>query len=190
MSTRRGSLAITVASDGKIIAIGGYGDHKRLDSVEFFDWAEKKWRLAPPMNSRRSKLGAAMSLKGDEIYAIGGWDGEKNLETVEKFTLETQCWEYVQPMSKCRSFMGTCFVPGDSMNNRLIVIGGTNGAVDWRSAEAYNPTSGSWSSLPPMRHRRFGLGAVGIENTLIVAGGCDDEGEGVLDSVELLRFGL
>eukprot|EP00746_Dinoflagellata_sp_MGD_P050011 gnl/MRDRNA2_/MRDRNA2_224738_c0_seq1.p1 gnl/MRDRNA2_/MRDRNA2_224738_c0~~gnl/MRDRNA2_/MRDRNA2_224738_c0_seq1.p1 ORF type:complete len:176 (+),score=26.52 gnl/MRDRNA2_/MRDRNA2_224738_c0_seq1:77-529(+) len=69
------------------------------------------------------------------------------------------------------------------MDDKLYAIGGLNCQEDevLDSVEVFDPSTGLWSSLPPMRAAREGHAAVAIDSKLYVIGGWDMASTEVFD---------
>lgn len=65
----------------------------------------------------------------------------------------------------------------------LYAVGGHDGPLVRKSVEAYNPESGTWSSVNDMALCRRNAGVVAMNNLLYVVGG--DDGSSNLASVEV-----
>ena len=71
-------LATVQLPDGRIAAIGGYGDTSgTLDAVELYNALTKKWTAGPSLPTPTSNFAAAVGTDGS-VYAIGGLS---NLDT-------------------------------------------------------------------------------------------------------------
>jgi len=91
MPTARYLLGVATASNGRIYAIGGYGDITHLATVEEYDPATDTWVTRASMPTPRSGLGVAAASNG-KIYAIGGINSQGALTTVEEYDPVTDTW--------------------------------------------------------------------------------------------------
>jgi influenza virus NS1A-binding protein len=87
MIMRRDELSVAFGPDGKIYAIGGFGqatdaedggksDEQSclcLKEAERYNFDTEQWEMLPPMRESRRALAAVVLPDG--IYAIGGYDG-------------------------------------------------------------------------------------------------------------------
>lgn len=74
---------------------------KVLNTVECFDFKEKKWSNIAPMIIARKMVGSAV-LDG-QLYAVGGVNTEyADLVTVECFSPCTGQWTSVASLNKCK----------------------------------------------------------------------------------------
>lgn len=85
-----------------------------ISTVEIYDPAENRWRLAESMSTTRSRVAVAV-LQG-KLYAIGGYNGLERLATVEVFEPDCKKWKRVASISRPRSALGSAV-----LNNKLYV---------------------------------------------------------------------
>ena len=80
---------------------------KILNSVEYYDFHERKWRNIAPMNVAKKYVGAAI-LDG-QLYAVGGVNQEfSDLATVECYSPSSSQWQSIAPMEKCKGDEKVC----------------------------------------------------------------------------------
>lgn len=69
------------------------------------------------------------------------------------------------------------------LSGRLFIIGGEDDEeVVLNSVECYDPSTGNWQAVAPMRHERKYAAACTSNDRIYVFGGCD--GEDTLQSIE------
>lgn len=151
MPTCRRFLAAT-ALQGKIYAVGGEDDRfMALNNFESFVDDVGVWETLPPMPTRRRGL-ASVVIRG-KLYAVGGGQASTqkspSLQTVERFDMEANIWEAVPSMHTPRMFLAAV-----SLNGKLCVLGGSDGAQALRSIETFEESVADWKQLPPMPARR------------------------------------
>ena len=74
---------------------------KVLNTVECFDFKEKKWTYTAPMIIARKMVGSAV-LDG-QLYAVGGVNNDyTDLVTVECYSPSTGQWTSVASLNKCK----------------------------------------------------------------------------------------
>ena len=125
MPTARDSLS-TIAIGGKIYAIGGVPDPRRLtvlSTVEVYDPTTDSWGTKADMPTRRFSPATA-AVEG-KIYVIGGVDfletgRPKDLSAVEVYSPRTDTWERKADMPTPRSLANNAPV----INGKIYVIGG------------------------------------------------------------------
>ncbi len=71
-----------------IYVIRGYRKGDRLNTLQSYDMALKKWTNLPPMEEKRA--GHAVCLQGDRIIVAGGHNGSEYLETCEAFDTKSK----------------------------------------------------------------------------------------------------
>lgn len=163
---RRWPAAATVAANGDIYVIGGYGQSGDLDRVEALTPGESSWRLAPSLNLGRSYLGAA-SLRDGRIFAIGGirvppYSDIFFLNKVEVYDTtriypasgeyissvkdigRQSVWGSINWTADLPTGTGVEFQTQSSVNN-----------IDWSEWSSPYATSGSQITSPPGRYIRY-----------------------------------
>merc|ERR1712216_398015 len=106
-----------------------------------------------------------------KLYVFGGTDSEQQLAaTAECFDLGFLRWEPLPPMATARSEAAAAPLP--SSGGQLCIVGGSSASVQTLSAaEAFDPASGRWSSLPPMPTARSQCTVVAMDGVVYVVGG-------------------
>jgi N-acetylneuraminic acid mutarotase len=188
MPSKRGS-PVAVAAGDKIYVIGGVSllpgstdiamsfntPQASVGTVEEYDPATNTWRERSPMPTPRNH--AAIGAVNGKIYVIGGRVGAAfialatDVSVVEEYDPATDKWSAPRTrMPTARSALGAGVI-----NGRIYVAGGefqdSHMMATFRSVEAYDPASNSWSILPSMPVSRHGLAAGVIGNRLILVGG-------------------
>lgn len=166
MPTARVALGVA-ASNGKIYAIGGLPDGKK---VEEYDPATDTWRSRADMPTSRSSVGVVTASNG-KIYAIGG-QGSGLLATVEEYDPATDMWRSRADMSVTRENPGVVA----ASNGKVYAIGGQHGFEYLRIVEEYDPATNTWTSGASMPTGRTSLGVVEASNGKLYAiGGYDGD---------------
>jgi len=146
LAQARSYLALC-ACKGSIYALGGR-DRKRDSgprahlSVECFDLYSESWVPAPDMQTGRLGLTASHLAHpdGDDyVYACGGSDGADVLCSVERYNIREGCWSAAPPMGTPRLGHAAAV-----FNNKLYVIGGTDGKEPLDTFECFDPDVGQW----------------------------------------------
>jgi N-acetylneuraminic acid mutarotase len=196
MPTKRGA-AVAAAVGDKIYVIGGAASspgeaflhpqraHHSVGTVEEYDPATDSWRARAPMPTPRNH--AVAGVVNGKIYVIGGRigtafisAGSSNVDVVEEYDPTKDEWG--PPRSKmptARSAMAA-----GVYDSRIYVCGGESQDArmmqTFRAFEAYDPSSNTWSVLPPMSVPRHGLAGGVIGNRLhFVSGSVQSAGTGV-----------
>ena len=192
----------TLLTSGGIVVIGGAPlNDEPLASMEQLAPSMITgggWRMLPSMSTGRIRFSAAV-LRGGFIVVAGGWAEKRYYRSAEIFNPRTRTWSALPPMAHERSATGTAVLDG-----QLVVIGGWDGKNALDSVEVLTlplddggltssdggcASGGArWTTLPPMRAKRWGCAAVARNGRLIVAGGKDKDpgvsGAHALDTVE------
>ena len=200
MPSKRGSPVAAVVGD-KIYVIGGVGlaagasedflgfktPQGVVGTVEEFDPAKNTWRERSPMPTPRNHT-AAGAING-KIYVVGGRVGAafiglaSDISVVEEYDPATDKWGAPRSrMPTARSALGS-----GVYNGRMYIAGGEfqdpHMMATFRSVEAYEPATDTWSIMPPMPVSRHGLAAGMIGNKLILVGGdIQSSGTGIMAS--------
>jgi N-acetylneuraminic acid mutarotase len=188
MPSKRGS-PVAAAVGEKIYVIGGVSlppgstdiavsptvPHASVGTVEEYDPESNTWRERSPMPTPRNH--AAIGVVNGKIYVIGGRVGAafiglaSDTSVVEEYDPATDKWSATRArMPTTRSALGYAVI-----NGRIYVAGGEfqdpHMMATFRSVEAYDPASNTWSVMPPMPVSRHGLAAGAIGNRLLLVGG-------------------
>ncbi|XP_056622637.1 gigaxonin [Triplophysa dalaica] len=155
-----------VSAEGFLFAIGGMDENKTvLSSGEKYDPETNTWTSIPAMMQARQHFGIA-ELDG-MIYVLGGENNETEvLLTMEVYDPHCNVWRTQPKMTTVRKF-GSCA----TMKKRLYVMGGGSYGKVYDSVEYYQPKTQQWTSVCPLKERRFGAVACGIAQELYVFGG-------------------
>uniref|UniRef100_A0A7S4UN90 Attractin/MKLN-like beta-propeller domain-containing protein n=1 Tax=Alexandrium monilatum TaxID=311494 RepID=A0A7S4UN90_9DINO len=110
----------------------------------------------------------ALMLTG-KIYVCGGVDSSTVLGTVECYDLHAGKWVRPQPKRMRRPRGGAAFCVS---GGRFWCAGGAHYGAGWlNSLERFDPWSGEWEVMPPMKTARIYASMVAIEGFLYVCGG-------------------
>ena len=200
MPSKRGSPVAAVVGD-KIYVIGGATTlpgttdpaispatpQLCLGTVEEYDPEKNTWRERNPMPTPRNHTTAGVV--NGKIYVLGGRVGAAfialatDISVVEEYDPATDKWGTPRArMPTARSAVGS-----GVYNGRVYVAGGefqdTHMMATFRSVEAYDPATNSWTIMPSMPVSRHGLAAGVIGNRLILVGGdVQSSGNGIAAS--------
>eukprot|EP00913_Durusdinium_trenchii_P014403 g13509.t1 len=131
------AAAAAAACGGQVYVIGGRDGFQCLDSVERFDPVARRWRLQASLRSAR--LGAAACVLGGGIYVIGGKGGGRVLDSVERLEHENSFWEILPSLHARRYRCASAAAHG--------------------RVYRFDPATGTWEPLPPMKVPRKFCGA-------------------------------
>uniref|UniRef100_A0A0C9RXD3 TSA: Wollemia nobilis Ref_Wollemi_Transcript_6185_1785 transcribed RNA sequence n=1 Tax=Wollemia nobilis TaxID=56998 RepID=A0A0C9RXD3_9CONI len=139
-----------VSVNQKLVLIGGWHPSKweAMRSVFVYDFSFGSWRQGADMPTLRSFFACSVSPDG-RVCVAGGHDDCKNaLRASEAYNVEEDQWEILPPMSQERD---EC--QGVYLDAKFYVISGytteSQGRFE-RSAEVFDPSTGSWSRLENM----------------------------------------
>jgi len=188
MPTKRGS-PVAAAVGNKIYVIGGatllpgasetaldfHAPQHSLGTVEEYDPAENSWRERSPMPTPRNHT--SIGVVNGKIYVIGGRVGaafiseSTDVSVVEEYDPATDKWSSPRSrMPTARSALGY-----GVYNGRIYIAGGEfqdpHMMATFKTVEAYDPATDSWSILPSMPVSRHGLAAGVVGNKFILVGG-------------------
>jgi len=197
MPVKRGAAVAATVGD-KMYVIGGvttqpwaketYLDfttpQRGLGTVQEYDPKTNTWRERTPMPTPRNH--AAIGVVNGKVYVIGGRVGAAFISLAS----DTSLVEVYDPAAD------TWGTPGARMpttrsalaygvyNNRIYVAGGEfqdpTQQTTFRTFEAYDPATNTWTVLPPMGIARHGIAAAVVGNRFYaVSGDVQSSGTGV-----------
>jgi hypothetical protein len=163
-------------ADGEVLIAGG-----GTSSAELYDPSSGTFSLTASMSVSRTDATATLLRDGDVLVA-GGLDGNRQLGTAELYDPRSGAWSLTGSMAVARSGQtATLLADGDV----LVAGGGCNGSAygcnsgsflgNLRSAELYDPSTGTWSGTGPMHEGRQNQTATLLsDGDVLVAGGFGD----------------
>lgn len=176
MRTRRSGATATLLEDGEVLIAGG-----GTASAELYNSRTGTFSATAPMTTPRTDATATLLQDGDVLVAGGYGSTHRNLTSAELYDPATGTWTPTGPLNVARS--------GDTatllQDGEVLVAGGfCNGngygcdsgtyLVNLKSAELYDPATGTWSLTGSMRAGRALQTATRIGNgEVLVAGGFD-----------------
>ncbi len=180
LSVPRDPIA-TVLADGRVLMVGGIdwyiGDGKTYAVAELFDPATGSWTVtgstSAPRNEQRQVL-----LNDGRVLAIGGYDAQgEPVATAELYDPASGRWQTTENMPQPRAWFSHVKLP----DGRVLAAGGYTGRARQRaylaSAVIYDPTTGRWSRVPPMKDKRGGFAMALLSDArVLVAGGIAEKG--------------
>ncbi len=182
---RRRGAAGAALYKGKIYMSAGILDGHWDGHVKWLDAFDPKtgeWEQLADAPRARDHFQAVVI--GDKMYLAGGrLSSAKTGETfklsvgeVDVFDFASGAWSTADhgiPTERAGSF-------SVAWKGRVLVLGGESGAQKEAHAEveAFDPKSGQWESLPPMRQGRHGTGVAAAKDKLWVAAGSANRGGG------------
>ncbi|MFN8445344.1 MAG: kelch repeat-containing protein [Caldilineaceae bacterium] len=116
-------------------------------------------------------VGASLVADSNSLYLIGGWDGDQMHSEVWRLAVDGQSksipnWQLVTKLDVPRAFLGAAII-----DNKLYVIGGSDGQHNSNLTKVYDLTSNQWKALAPLPTPRHGFSLVYDGSALYVMGG-------------------
>ena len=169
---------------GRVVVIGGRtANEEPTASAEVYNAEEDRWEPFEPLMTPREGLGAATI--EETLYVIGGAGvGGTLLETAEVYTI---VWESYTPpwsLTPARAQFGTA-----RLGDAVVTVGGFSDVGPLRDVTAFDPLTGSVTTIDPLPFPRGGLAAASDNMTLYAIGGRDADDE-VHASVVALEQGI
>jgi N-acetylneuraminic acid mutarotase len=164
-----------VALNGKLYAVGGYSNGAATGAVEAFDPATNTWSAAASLPTPRYNL-AAVVLNG-KIYALGGWVNDGPSAAVEVYDPATNSWATGTPMKVPMSNFGATVLDG-----RIYTL-------LHQVQQIYDPAVDQWLGSDSMPTTRHGEGVTAVGDNLYAIGGCYEDPQYDLDTVESFQPG-
>jgi N-acetylneuraminic acid mutarotase len=178
-SARTGQTA-TLLNDGQVLVAGG-----GTATAELYDPSTRTFTKTASMSVARTDATATLLADGDVLVAGGSHDS-RQLASAEIYNPSTASWTPTGSMHAPRSGMTATLLGGGDV---LIAGGGCNrgaGHCDagsfldsLRSAELYDPSTGTFTRTAPMSvGRQFATATLLQDGDVLVAGGfsdCDDD---------------
>jgi len=165
----RGAAAVVVSPPHVYLIGGSTAGLGALASVLEYNLTAAAWTRLPDLPAPRSHA-AAMRLGDGTLIVAGGLASETGapLDEVYALPLGADAWQPRAPMPTRR---GGCAY-GAALG-WLVCIGGESSAAALRAAEAYNPSTDTWTALPDAPAARAGTQGAVIGQQLYVPGGAD-----------------
>lgn len=172
----------TLLTDGRVLVVGGAtGTGLPRYTAEFYDPRTNRWSQTASLHVARYGH-SATRLRDGRLLVVGGTDGFEGLRSAEIYDPATGMWTTTSRMSVTREFDTVCCKGTVLLNSgKVLVAGGSDGAANRRvsrSAEIYDPATGTWSATGAMRvGRAWGGRFVRLADGKVLAvGGGDDYG--------------
>jgi hypothetical protein len=180
MSAARAGQTATPLKNGQVLVAGG-GTAK----ADLYNPSTRTF--SPTGRMPVAVTGAtATLLSNGKVLVAGGFAGTHQVASAELYNPATGTWAATGAMTKPRSGQTATLLPNGQV---LVTGGGCNGSgygcnagsseVAQRSAELYNPATGTWTRTGSMTDGRQSAAAILLKNgDVLVAGGfnnCDDD---------------
>lgn len=172
--------------DGRLYVIGGTNGDNGEGEVDVYDTRAKRWTRVPDLPTPRAFLGVTLGLD-ERIYTVGGTPGTPDtLATVEAYNVSTRRWTHLTDIPTSRE--GLAAVAG--ADGRIYAVGGADASTpsspspSYAEVNAYDPGTGRWQTVAPLRTARQFLAAVrGVDGRIYAVGGATST-DRILTTVE------
>jgi N-acetylneuraminic acid mutarotase len=177
-------LAAATGGDGRVYALGGFVPNTSTSQTAAYTPSSNIWSPIPGFPGVfRDELGAASDRSG-LVYIFGGYlqdIGSPVTATADVYDPASNTWQAIASMPEARAgAAGALGSDGD-----IYAFGGAGpagGGTPFSTAQAYDPTTGTWHLVKPMPTPRYGAAAVTAgDGKTYVIGGWD---HGVVNTVE------
>lgn len=158
--------ATSVTWQGTPVVLGGWrseGTNTKIATDKVWRVVNSRWVELPPLLQPRAA--AAAAVVGDRLVVTGGvGTNGRLLNTTEVF--DGNSWKLGAEIPTPRGMLGAA-----SDDKVVYAVGGSDGAADLPTVEAYDPAADSWTSLPPLPQPRSDLGVAIADARLVAVGG-------------------
>ncbi len=137
----------TSVVNGKIYAIGGYGDSLLATTVDVFDPAANTWSTLATTGTFTPRGSLASALVSGKIYVMGGAIGPETPQNMsnklEIFDPATNAWSTPTTTGTftARNNLCACVVDG-----KIYTMGGFDASNDVNTFEVFDPATNTWST--------------------------------------------
>ena len=168
MPTKRLGVSASVVND-KIYLIGGrIGEptYAEVSATEVYNPSTDKWTTVEPIPTPVSSHISAVV--NNKIYILGGAVG---VTLNQIYDTETDTWSNGAPLPTGVDSAAAGVITGDTVTQRIFVIGGKQNLDAVNLNQVYTPESDTWIAGPPILTGRYGLGVAVVEDNLYAIGG-------------------
>lgn len=168
--------------DGTVLVAGGLtGSLENIvttASAEIYHPDTGTWNLTGSMSVPRARFTATLLLNG-KVLVAGGSNNGLSTATAELYDFKTGLWTRTGNMNVPRCFHTATLLS----DGRVLVTGGLsagdgNDNFVEKTAEMYDPNTGTWTLVDKMSHARYGHMATLLpEGTVLIVGGAGPRGD-------------
>lgn len=172
----------TLLPDGTVLVAGGLtgsiGNIVTTTSAEIYHPDTGVWSLTNNMPTPRSRFTATLLLDG-KVLAVGGSNNGIATVTAEVYDFATGLWTRTGNMNIPRGFHTATLLS----DGRVLVTGGLsagdgNDNFVEKTAEIYDPNTGTWTLVAQMSKARYGHTATLLpDGTVLIVGGAGPRGD-------------
>jgi N-acetylneuraminic acid mutarotase len=172
MTVARFGHSVAMLTTGKVLLAGGNNASGTTATAELYDAVSGTWSATGAMNIARYGH-TSVVLPNGSVLVMGGFSTVSNaaLNSSELYNPTTASWTLTSgAMSQARYFHSSTLLPGAA--GQVLVVGGTDGAGVFSSAEIFTPATGNWAPIASMISARQSHTATLLPNgkVLIAAG--------------------
>ncbi|CAF0895918.1 unnamed protein product [Adineta ricciae] len=178
MKSARYRHTATVLTNGKVLVTGGYAD-VYMNTTELYDPTTETWTTVAAMNKAISLHTASLLSNGKVLITGGVTPVADTLKNALLFDPTTESWTSTSNMNHERHTHTASVLP----TGEVLVTGGfyTTNTIGYsstvlNSAELYNPTTETWTSVSNMTTARgMHTAFVLVNRKVLIAGGSNNE---------------
>ena len=178
----RSKHTATLLPDGTVLVAGGLtgslGNIVATASAEIYNPNTTSWSLSNSMSAPRSRFTATLLLNGTVLVAGGSNNGFATA-TAELYDFATGVWSRTGNLNIPRLYHTATLLS----DGRVLVTGGQsagdgNDNFVEKTAEIYDPGTGTWTLLDSMSRARYGHTATLLPNgAVLIVGGAGPRGD-------------
>jgi N-acetylneuraminic acid mutarotase len=135
-------VTATLLQNGKVLVEGGSYSNNARNSAQLYDPATGTWSITGNLNTARL-FHTATLLPNGKVLVAGGSGGSAFSNSAELYDPATGTWSVTGNLNAARNFHTATLLP----NGKVLVAGGSgsvNDDLSLKSAELYDPATGTW----------------------------------------------
>lgn len=184
---RRRGASGAFTYNNKIYIVGGITDGHWSGTVGWFDEYNPdtgQWSALPDAPHPRDHFNAVVI--GDKLYLAGGRKSSEStgqlfdltVPELDIYDFKKNEWTSLSSDKKIPTQRAGC--AAINLNGQVVVIGGESGAQEQahNNCEAFNPTTGTWTTLSPLNTGRHGTQAFEYKGNVYITAGSANRGGG------------